>query len=122
MFASEIKALLPVIETPPELNPRALDQLMTFWSPVSPETVFSKIFEVSPGEMLVIHKGKISKKRYWDWEFPEHNDYAAGGETQLIEELHDLLIDATKLRLRSDVPVGAYLSGEIGRASCRERV
>jgi len=111
LFASEIKALLPVIETPPELNPRALDQLMTFWSPVSPETVFSKIFEVSPGEMLVIHKGKISKKRYWDWEFPEHNDYAAGGETQLIEELHDLLIDATQLRLRSDVPVGAYLSG-----------
>jgi len=111
LFASEIKALLPVMDGPPELNPKALDQLMTFWSPVSPETVFKNIFEVSPGEMLVVHKDKINKKRYWDWEFPEDNNYLTGSEAELAEELHDLLIDATQLRLRSDVPVGAYLSG-----------
>lgn len=111
LFASEVKALLPVFDAPPELNPTALDQLMTFWSPVSPETIFSNIFEVSPGEMIVIHKERVHKKRYWDWEFPEDNHYSTGNETQLAEELHDLLIDATQLRLRSDVPVGAYLSG-----------
>ncbi|MCI0505900.1 MAG: asparagine synthase (glutamine-hydrolyzing) [Gammaproteobacteria bacterium] len=111
LFASEVKAILPLWESSPELNPHALDQLMTFWSPVSPETVFKGVYEVSPGELIVIENGQISKKRYWDWSFPQNNSYRAGTESQLAAELHDLLVDATQIRLRSDVPVGAYLSG-----------
>lgn len=111
LFASEVKAILPLWGGSPELNPQALDQLMTFWSPVSPETIFNDIYEVSPGEMLSIQNDQINKRRYWDWDFPQSNDYRAGDENQLADELHELLIDATKIRLRSDVPVGAYLSG-----------
>ena len=111
LFASEVKAILPVLGERPELNPAALDQLMTFWSPVSPQTIFKDIFEVSPGEQLVIRNGELSRSRYWDWTFPEDEHYATGSEQALAEQLHDLLIDATRIRLRADVPVGAYLSG-----------
>ena len=78
IFASEIKAILPLLGRKPALDPDALDQTMTFWAPVSPATVFRDIFEVSPGEHLSVSRGKISRHRYWDWQFPEDNDYSAG--------------------------------------------
>jgi len=110
-FASEIKALLPLLDESPSLNVNALDQIMTFWSPVSPETIFQDIYEISPGVMMVINKGHIKNERYWDWSFPDYNQYDSRPLAQQVGELHDILVDATKIRLRSDVPVGAYLSG-----------
>ena len=110
-FGSEVKAILSVLPTAPSLNAAALDQLMTFWSPVSPHTIFQDIYEVSPGEMLTVKGGEIEKRRYWDWKFPQDGDHLSGTEDQLGEQLHEILIDATQIRLRSDVPVGAYLSG-----------
>ena len=110
-FASEVKSLLATGEIAPVLNTDALDQIFTFWSPVSPETIFKSVFEVSPGQMLTIEKGTLTKTRYWDWEFPLDGEYHRGNDEALAEELKELLIDATRLRLRSDVPVGAYLSG-----------
>lgn len=112
IFASEVKAILAVAKQRPALNPQALDQLMTFWSPVSPESIFQDVFELSPGQMLVLENGKIIKERYWDWQFPESEDgYRTQAPEVLADELHSLLVDATRIRLRSDVPVGAYLSG-----------
>lgn len=111
LFASEVKAMLPAFKNSPNLNINALDQLMTFWSPVSPQTIFQDVFEVSPGEIVTVEAGDIRIKRYWDWEFPVNNEYREGTEEALAAQLHDLLVDATQLRLRSDVPVGAYLSG-----------
>jgi asparagine synthase (glutamine-hydrolysing) len=112
VFGSEIKALLPVLGRTPALNPAGLDQLMTFWAPLSPETMFDGIYEVPPGEMLVLSQGKRRRRRYWDWSFPtEASGYRRGSEQALAQELHDLLLDSTRLRLRSDVPVAAYLSG-----------
>lgn len=111
IFGSEIKAILPLLSGTPSLNPAALDQVMTFWSPVTPNTIFKDIFEVSPGEMLIVKEGRIRKRLYWDWQFPQANEYLSADEEQLQEQLRALLIDATQIRLRSDVPVGAYLSG-----------
>jgi len=111
LFASEIKGIIPALDKRPSLNPSALDQLMTFWSPVSPETIFKNIFEVSPGMMMVIQNGRVREKKYWDWLRENDGEYFEDSEERLAEQLHDLLLDATKLRLRSDVPVGAYLSG-----------
>lgn len=111
LFASEVKSLLAATKTPPELNHNALDQIFSFWAPVSPETMFKDVFEVSPGQMLIIENGKVSKTRYWDWEFPQDGSYLPGSDDELADKLKELLIDATRIRLRSDVPVGAYLSG-----------
>ena len=111
LFASEVKALLPLLPSAPTIDPVALDQLFSFWTPVSPRTMFSGIQELSPGHMMIIEKGKIRDICYWDWKFPLNNEWRTGSEDSLADELHDLLADATRLRLRADVPVGAYLSG-----------
>jgi asparagine synthase (glutamine-hydrolysing) len=111
VFASEIKALLPAIGRPDRLSPAALDQVLTFWSPLSPRTMFPGVFEVSPGQMLVLEKGERHLRQYWEWRYPEHGEFTGESPEVLAEQLRHLLIDATRLRLRSDVPVGAYLSG-----------
>lgn len=111
LFASEIKSLLAASTVPPELNHNALDQIFSFWAPISPETIFKNVFEVSPGQMIIIENGRVTKTQYWDWEFPQDGSYHTGSDDDLAEELKELLIDSTRIRLRSDVPVGAYLSG-----------
>ncbi len=111
-FGSEVKAILRGLGKAPSLNHLALEELMTFWSPVSNNTVFKGVESLEPGHMLVIeNNGKILKKPYWEWSYPEDQQYRQGSEKDLIDELKSLLIDATQIRLRSDVPVGAYLSG-----------
>jgi len=102
---------LTVFEQAPKINLEALDQLFTFWSPVSPNTIFKDVFEISPGQMLIVEEGNLRKKTYWDWEFTPHDEYLQGSAEDLSEQLKELLIDSTRIRLRSDVPVGAYLSG-----------
>jgi len=111
LFASEIKSILAGLGVAPTLDPDALDQLMTFWAPVSPRTLFKDVVEVRPGEMLVIEGDRVQSRRYWDWVFPQHGEYHEAPVDAQSDALHDLLVDATRLRLRSDVPVGAYLSG-----------
>jgi len=88
-----------------------LDQLFTFWAPVSPNTPFEGIYEVSPGQMLIVEGGEVSSHFYWDLEFPEKGEFDVMSEKDAQEKTRDLLIDATQIRLRSDVPVAAYLSG-----------
>jgi len=111
LFASEIKALLPMRDETPALDPQALDQLFTFWAPASPNTLFAGIKELPPGHLLVLEHGTLKETVYWDWQFPEQHDYLEGSVSELAEQLRELLTDAIRLRLRADVPVGAYLSG-----------
>ena len=111
IFGSEVKAVLCGVGARPEMDLQGLDQLFTFWAPFSPRTLFSGVSELPPGHMAVFENGRLNVRAYWDWRFPEDGDYSAAPEEELAGQLHDLLIDATRLRLRSDVPVGAYLSG-----------
>jgi asparagine synthase (glutamine-hydrolysing) len=110
-FGSEIKALLAGLQRTPDINFDALDQIFTFWSPISPQTIFKNVFEVSPGHMLMVDHNGIKNIKYWDWDFPADTHYVSGDEDVLANELKELLIDSTRIRLRADVPVGAYLSG-----------
>src|SRR3990167_955611 len=112
VFASEIKAILPALRAKPAIDLNALDQLMTFWAPLSPNTLFAGVFELSPGCMAVLDGKGFRVARYWDWHFPlDRSGYHSADENTLALQLRELLIDATRIRLRSDVPVGAYLSG-----------
>jgi len=112
LFASEIKSLLASNSCTARLNPAALDQLMTFWAPLSPNTVFQDVFEVPPGNMLIVENGEPRQRRYWNWEYPDKAAIDSHADIDVLaEKLHDLLIDATLIRLRADVPVAAYLSG-----------
>ncbi|GMQ80491.1 MAG: asparagine synthase (glutamine-hydrolyzing) [Planctomycetia bacterium] len=109
LFASEVKALFVQGEVPRAINPRGLDQLFTFWTTLPPATVFAGIDELPPGCNLTIQAGRTRLQRFWRPEY--HPPATAVDETEAADQLAELLADATRLRLRSDVPVGAYLSG-----------
>jgi asparagine synthase (glutamine-hydrolysing) len=113
-FASEIKALLAVPGIAATLDPVALDQIFTFWVPLAPRTVFKDIVELPPGHVLLAEGDSVRVTPYWQPAFPDADDpgaYDRRDPRELAEELKALLIDATRIRLRADVPVGAYLSG-----------
>ncbi len=110
LFASEIKALFACPEVERELDLLALDQVFTFWAPLAPRTAFRSVQQLPPGHCLAVENGSVRVWPYWRLEYaPE--DAAEDREERLSEELLALLEDATRIRLRSDVPVGVYLSG-----------
>ena len=113
LFASEIKALLADSQVSAELDLHALDQIFTFWTTIPPRTAFKNVAQLPPGCSLVVDQNGLRVKRYWSLAFPPEGGQFAGHEEELANNLRDLLLDATKIRLRSDVPVGAYLSGGI---------
>ena len=109
LFASEVKSLFVHGEVTRAINPRGLDQLFTFWTTLPPATVFADIDELPPGCNLTIQARRTRLQRYWQPDY--HPPAAAVDEAEAAGQLAELLADATRLRLRSDVPVGAYLSG-----------
>jgi len=117
IFASEVKAILASGEVSAALDPNGLDELMTFWAPLAPRTMFQGIEQLPPGEMLVVEEGKVQRRQYWEWSFPKQGEHRRGPEQDLEHELRETLTDATRLRLRADVPVGAYLSGGLDSSS-----
>ncbi|MCK4378636.1 MAG: asparagine synthase (glutamine-hydrolyzing), partial [Deltaproteobacteria bacterium] len=111
-FGSEVKAIFAADPNLPRaINTEVLQEIFTFWSPAANETIFSGIRQLGPGCRLRIDaNGRMTEEQYWDIPFHQ-NAISEKGEMALAEELRDLLIDAVRLRLRADVPVGAYLSG-----------
>lgn len=117
IFGSEIKSLLCDPRVEAHIDPVALSQTFTYWSPLSPKTIFSGISEIPPAHYLLARDGQVKIEQYWNLEFPEIQNEAASSATSTrsiadyVEEFKQLLVDATQIRLRADVPVGAYLSG-----------
>ena len=110
IFGSEIKALLAHPAVQAEIQPEALAQVFTFWSTLAPHTIFRDIHELPPGHYLCLQDGELKIEPYWTLNFAEEpNDQRTADDT--LDEFEQLLIDATLIRLRADVPVGAYLSG-----------
>ena len=111
-FASEVKALLMVPGVEAEMDPIALDQIFTLWAPIAPRTAFKGIEELEPGHMMIIEEGGRTIRPYWSLSFPDSGEPSRHtDERAAAEELRALLTDATRLRMRADVPVGSYLSG-----------
>jgi asparagine synthase (glutamine-hydrolysing) len=78
---------------------------------IPPRTAFKGISELPAGHYLIIENGALTQKKYWDLDF--NSGPRVYSEEEYAEKLRDLLIDSTRLQLRADVPVGAYLSGGI---------
>ncbi len=116
VFASEVKAIFALPGVPRGLDRRALAEICTYWSPLAPRTAFEGISSLPPGHVLVVEGGVKRLRKYWDWSFPEPAAVTRRGEGELAEELRALLVDAVRLQLRADVPVGAYLSGGLDSA------
>ena len=109
-FASEAKALLRHPEGRRELDPAGLVETFTAWSNLPERSAFAGIRELAPAHYLRVGpEGIREERRWWDIDFTPRD--GAPGDEQLIEELRELLSDSTRIRLRADVPVAAYLSG-----------
>jgi asparagine synthase (glutamine-hydrolysing) len=113
IFASEIKAIFtdPAVER--ALNLPALTQIFTYWTTLPSETFFKNIRQLPPGHFLKASTSGIHLQKYWDHRYATDGDYLDLTETEITGRLHELLLDAVRLRLRADVPVGCYLSGGI---------
>jgi len=111
IFASEIKAIFAKREVSREIDPVAMDQIFTFWTTLSPRTVFRGIYELPPGHYMKISNGKAALKKYWDIPFYSRSEQFDTAPAEISEQIRELLIDAVRIRLRADVPVGCYLSG-----------
>ncbi len=109
-FASEIKSIFCDRSIDRKLDFKGLDEIFTWWTTSPPRTAFENINELEAGTYIEIKDGNIKTGRYWQMEFPESFDHDRGIDSW-AEELHSLLVDSVRLRLRADVPVGAYLSG-----------
>lgn len=116
-FASEIKALFAALPGTASLDPQGLVETLTYWGPTDPTTLFRGVRSLPPGCMLAVAAdGSETLRRYWDWTCPsEHERKSASlpytSPEQASDALRELLVDAVRLQMRADVPVGAYLSG-----------
>ena len=110
LFGSEIKAIFADPDVTRELDFRTISDIFTCWSPLGSETAFKDVRQLLPGHYAVFQDGNLSIERYWQVSFSGQSDGRRPFSSH-VEELNALLYDATKIRLRADVPVGAYLSG-----------
>lgn len=110
-FASEIKAFFPIPEVHLTLEPRVLKQVFTFWAPLPGYSPFKDVAEIKPGHYAVWERNRFNQFSYWTLKFPEQ--YQERNSKEVYEKIYHLLLDAVRIRLRADVPVGAYLSGGI---------
>lgn len=112
LFGSEIKTLFEHPDVKAEIDPVSMSQIFTYWSTLTPGTVFKNIFELSPGHFMRISNGQFDIQPFWSLRFPVDKDsYFKGTINDAAAELETLLSDAARIRLRADVPVAAYLSG-----------
>lgn len=117
-FGSEIKAIFSANpEIPRTFSPRVHKEIFTFWNPSGCDAIFQSIQQIEAGHLLKVDKSGVHKQhQFWDINFEpvSGNDVSVA---RLGEELRALLIDSVRLRLRADVPVGAYLSGGLDSSS-----
>jgi len=113
-FASEIKALFTHPRVPRRINPFALDQIFTFWTPIGRHTAFAEICELPPGHLMVVQAdGSYRHSPYWHWPFPSLQPPSRQSFLEAREEFLEQLTRSIRLRLHADVEVGSYLSGGI---------
>lgn len=127
LFGSEIKALRAFPGFAPALDPAALAEVGTFWVTIAPRTAFAGVAQIPPGHVAVVEERPqgpppeaplpacLRLRRYWHPTFlPEAEDrrrVAPDELARLAAGVRERLVDAAVIRLRADVPVGAYLSG-----------
>ena len=110
LFGSEIKAILKFGTINKELNFEALHDYFSFLYIPAPKTIFKYIYKLPAGHWLQFKAGELKIQKYWDLHF---NKTLIKSEAQWIEGLYDLLEQSIKMRLVSEVPLGAFLSGGI---------
>ena len=115
LIASEIKALLKHPAVSREIDVVSLDQYLSYLYIPSPRTIFQGIYQLPPAHRLSFSDGSLQTNRYW--QPPLHRDDAPTRIEEVVEEVRETLDDAVRVRMMSEVPLGAFLSGGIDSSS-----
>lgn len=112
LFASELKALLQAPGVNRQVNPKSIDLFLTYQYVPHPHSIFEGIHKLPPAHVAVWEAGELTVSRYWE------APYSAVPTNPMSEhdwrnELRATLTEAVRLRMRSDVPIGAFLSGGV---------
>ena len=108
-FASELKAILAVYGAT-DVSKEALHHYLTLRYTPAPSSMFAGIRKLQPGHCLLIKKNSFIEKKYWDLHFENKID---ANDNKISKEFWKLFLDSISLRLRSDVPLGVFLSGGV---------
>ena len=110
LFASEIKSILQDRDIPRRVRLEALEEYLALGYVPAPNTLFEGIHKVFPGHYLLIEKGQVLNREYWDVDFDRQEN---NSEQEWVEIVREKLMESVRVRLVSDVPLGAFLSGGI---------
>lgn len=111
VFGSEIKVLLEHGGVTREIDHGALDAYLTFGYVPEELCIFKGVKKLEPGHFIIFKNGEVHTERYWDFEFS--GGTLPGSENAIAGELLDKLREAVEVRLISEVPLGAFLSGGV---------
>ena len=106
-FASEVKAIFASEEVRAAVDPDALDEVFTFWAARPPRSGFAGVAQLEPGTYGIWSEGTLRLHRYYELDYPEARDESSDA----VARLDELMRTGVGMRMRADVPVGAYLSG-----------
>ncbi len=110
LFASELKAILSVPGVSREIDPSAIDEYLTYQYIPHPNTIFRGIRKLPPGHYGVYRDGELEVAPYWQ---PDFRQERARPYAEYADEVRTLLTSSVEMRLQSDVPLGAFLSGGV---------
>ncbi|CAN5854369.1 amidotransferase 1, exosortase A system-associated [soil metagenome] len=111
VFGSELKSLIEHGEISKEIDFAALDAYLTFGYVPEEFCIFKDVKKLAPGEFLIYKNGEIKTEKYWDFSYTKNSEIKT--ENEYIEILREKLKEAVKVRLISEVPLGAFLSGGV---------
>ncbi|OGW01401.1 MAG: asparagine synthase (glutamine-hydrolyzing), partial [Nitrospinae bacterium RIFCSPLOWO2_01_FULL_39_10] len=109
-FSSEFSSLLASGLIDKEIDPKAINYYLTFGYIPAPMTIYKNVYKLPPAHILIFKNGQVNIKRYWNLDYTKKIEIS---EEEAASEVLRLLKEAVKIRLQSDVPLGAFLSGGI---------
>ncbi|REJ75485.1 MAG: asparagine synthase (glutamine-hydrolyzing) [Acidobacteria bacterium] len=110
VFGSEFQAILEHPDISREVDPQAIDDYMSYQCVPAPSTAFREMRKLEPGHWLIWKNGQIRTERYWK---PDFSKKIRISEEEAVEETSRVLQESVKLRMISEVPLGAFLSGGV---------
>lgn len=114
LFGSEIKAILQDPDVKRDLNVEALDAYLSLLYVPAPMTMFQGIQKLPAGHLLTCSREKVTIREFWDLHY---EPAISSREEDLVEALEAVFRESVRIRLRSDVPIGAFLSGGVDSSS-----
>lgn len=110
VFASELKSIKAKIDSLGSINQQSLNEYFTYGYISSSDTIYSKIKKLKPSHIAIVKNGTFTERKYWEIRFEPNT---LNDEPAILTNVENLISEAVKIRMISDVPLGAFLSGGI---------